>query len=75
MLTLEQMKERVDNYMITFDVDFKEASITKGIGQTTWVTVSNKRAMQWVEAGIQDLDCRSKERMLELINTWIREEK
>lgn len=74
MLTLEQMKERVDNYMITFDVDFKEASITKGAGQTTWVTVSNKRAIQWVEAGIQDLDCRSKERMLELLNTWIREE-
>ena len=71
MLTLEQMKERVADYMIEFDVDFKEASITKGSGQTTWVTVSTKRAIQWVEAGIEDLDCRSKERMLELLNSWL----
>ena len=71
MLTLEQMKERVSNYMILFDEDLKEVSITKGSGQTTWVTISTKRAIEWVEAGIDDLDCRSKNEMLELLNSWL----
>lgn len=75
MLTLEQMKERVLNYQMSFDEDFKEVLITHGSGQTTWVKVSYDRAIDWVNVGIDDLDCRSKDEMLELLNKWKREEK
>ena len=70
MLTLEQMKERVSKYLMEFDEDLKRILITHGVGQTRWVEVTYKRARQWVEAGIDDIDCKSKEKMLELINTW-----
>lgn len=70
MLKLEQMKEQVSNYMIEFDEVFKEVNITKGSGQTSWVTVSIERAIQWVEAGIKDNDCRTKQEMLDLLESW-----
>ena len=70
MLTLEKMKERVSKYQMYFDDDFKEVLITQGVGQTRWVKVSYDRARQWIEAGIDDLDCKSKEQMLELIDSW-----
>ena len=70
MKTLDQMKQEVSKYQMWFDQNDKKVFITKGSGQTTWVKVSYKRALQWVEVGIDDLDCRSKEEMIELINSW-----
>lgn len=70
MLTLEKMKEQVNNYQITFDEYSKEAFITKGFGQTNWVKVSIKRAIDWVNVGIDDIDCRDKKEMLDLLNSW-----
>jgi fructosamine-3-kinase len=75
MLTNEQMKRQIKEYQITFDLDTKEAYITKGAGQTQWVKVSNSRALQWIHAGIDDLDARDKADMIELINQWIEENK
>jgi hypothetical protein len=70
MLKLEQMKEQVSNYMIEFNEVFKEVRVTKGSGQTNSVKVSIKRAMEWIEVGIKDLDCRSKQEMLDLLDSW-----
>lgn len=70
MKTLDQMKQEVSKYQIWFDEDSQKVFITKGSGQTTWVKVSYKRALQWIEAGINDLDCRSKQEMNEIVNSW-----
>ena len=70
MLSPERMKEQAPKYQIYFDEDTKEALIAKDSNQT-WVKVSIKRAIDWVNAGIDDLDCRSKKEMLEMLNTWL----
>lgn len=71
MLTLEKMKEQVNKFQITFDEYSKEAFVTKGLGQTNWVKVSIERAIDWVNVGIEDIDCRDKQDMLDLLNSWI----
>lgn len=72
MLTQLQMKEQVQNYQICFDTDRKQASIIKGSGQGTWLNISIERAIDWVNAGIDDLDCRTKEEMLTLLKSWLK---
>lgn len=75
MLTKDEMLKQVSNYQIYLDERRKEALITKGAGMTSWVKVSHERALQWIHAGIDDLDARDKEDMLILVNQWIKEDK
>lgn len=70
MLTLEQMKKQVSKCQLSFDEENKEVWITKGTGQTNWVQLSYDRAIEWINVGIDDIDCRSKEEMLKLLNSW-----
>lgn len=67
MLTLEQMKNKLDDYQLAFVEDEKMIYLIKSKGQ---VKLSIERAIEWVNAGIDDLDCRTKNQMLELLNSW-----
>jgi len=72
MLSPERMKEQVYNYQISFDERIKEAYVIKGSGNSSkWVKVTTQRAIEWVNAGIDDIDCRSKKEMLEMLNSWL----
>jgi hypothetical protein len=68
----EQMREDARKYMLAFGEDSKEVWLMKG---QSFVTITAKRAIDWVMAGIDDLDCRSEEEMLELLNQWLSEGK
>lgn len=70
MLTLQQMEQQVDKYLLEFIEDDKQIYLLKTKGE---VVITCERALQWVEAGIKDLDCRRKNEMIELINEWIEE--
>lgn len=70
MLTLQQMEQQVDKYLLEFIEDDKEIYLLKTKGE---VKITCERALQWIEAGITDLDCRRKNEMIELINEWIQE--
>lgn len=69
MLTPERMKEVVPNYLIQIDEDTKSIAITKG-GRSDWIRISVKRAIDWVNAGIEDLDGRSQDELLEILENW-----
>jgi hypothetical protein len=70
MLTVEKMKEQLEDYQMWFDESQKKVYIAKGCGTVNWVKVSYKRALQWIQVGIDDLDCRTEEEMINLINSW-----
>lgn len=72
MISKDKMKQEAINYTMHFNEDFKHVSFTNG-RYSDWIKLSYKRAIEWVEAGVQDLDCRSKKEMLELLNQWIKE--
>jgi hypothetical protein len=67
MLSVDKMKDQVSKYMLSFDISSKEVYLIKPRGD---VKISTERAIEWVEVGIDDLDCRSKVRMLEILNSW-----
>lgn len=66
----EQMREDAKKYLLAFGE--KEVWLVKGNG---YVEITAKRAIDWVLAGIDDLDCRSEQKMLDLLNEWIKEGK
>lgn len=68
MLKQEQMKEQVNKYQIEISEWNQTVYLLKPKGQ---VKLSTARAIAWVEAGIDDLDCRSKEQMLEILKSWL----
>ena len=68
MLNQEKMKEQVHKYQLCFIEDSKIVCLIKPKGD---VELSIERAIEWVNAGIDDLDCRSKEQMLEILNSWL----
>lgn len=70
MLSKEKMVQQVSKYQISFDMENKEVFIAKD-GNDDWVNLTYKRAIEWVEAGIDDLDCRSQEKMLTILNSWV----
>lgn len=70
MLKPEQMKEHAHRYLIEFDEISKQVVLTKDTSKSG-VLISTKRAIQWVNAGVEDLECRTKEEMLELLNSWL----
>lgn len=70
MLKPEQMKEQAPRFLIEFDEISKQVVLTKDTSKSG-VLISTKRAIQWVNAGVEDLECRSKEEMLELLNSWL----
>ena len=67
MLSLEQMKQQVEKYQLWFNEDAQRVYLLKDKGN---VKLSIVRAIDWVNAGIDDLDCRSKDEMLKLLNSW-----
>jgi hypothetical protein len=71
MLNPEKMKEAVrnNNYMIEILDSDKEAYLIKTAHNQ--VKITTNRAIAWVEAGIKDLDCRSKEEMLKILRSWL----
>jgi hypothetical protein len=72
MLTVEQMKLQASNYMLDISEDTKNVYLLKTKGD---VKISHKRALDWANAGISDLDCRSKQEMIDLFTSWIEEAK
>ena len=72
MLSNEKMRDQASKYLIDVCEEYKECVITRG-GNSNWVAVSLKRALQWVEAGIEDLNCKSQKEMKELIEGWLAE--
>jgi len=68
MLNQEKMKEQVHKYQLCFIEDSKIVCLIKPKGD---VKLSIERAIEWVNAGIDDIDCRSKKEMLEMLNTWL----
>ena len=64
MLSEEKMKEQAKKYIMTIEDD-GNAYILKS---NAWVKVSTKRAIQWIEAGIDSLEGYSKKEMIELLN-------
>lgn len=68
MLSTAQMKEQAPNYSLCFCEDVKVVYLIKSKGD---VKISIERAIEWVNAGVDDLDCRSKEQMLTLLNSWL----
>jgi hypothetical protein len=73
MLTVEKMKEQLEDYQMWFDESQKKVYIAKGCGTVNWVKVSYKRALEWVNVGIDDLDCRTEKEMIETIKLWMEE--
>lgn len=67
MLNNEQMKQQAEKYQLYFDEIQEQVFLLKPKGH---VRITTQRAIEWVNVGIDDLDCRSKERMLELLNSW-----
>lgn len=70
MLNQQKMTEQVSKYQMGFVLDTKEVFIIKD-SNDEWVKVSYKRAVEWINAGIDDIDCRSKEQMLKLVSSWM----
>lgn len=68
MLNTEKMLQQVKNYQLEILENSKEIFLNKPSGD---VKLTVKRAIEWVNVGIKDLDCRSKEEMLELFNSWL----
>lgn len=68
MLNQQKMTEQVSRYQMGFVLDSKEVFIIKD-SNDEWVKVSYKRAVEWINAGIDDIDCRSKEQMLKLVSS------
>lgn len=64
MLSQEKMKEQAQKYMLTIEKDGTPYILKR----TAWVKVSTKRAIEWVNAGIDSLEGYSKSEMLELLN-------
>lgn len=62
---MEQMRAEAHKYMFSFDTEFAYIFLMKPKGE---VVITPKRARLWVEAGVPDLDVRSTEKMLEVIN-------
>ena len=67
MLSQNKMKEQARKYILTIESD-GTAYILKS---NAWVKVSIKRAIEWVNAGIDSLEGYSKEEMLKLLNTYL----
>lgn len=65
MKSLEEMKKSIakNEYIMAFD----DESIYLMKGNGSYVEISPDRAKEWIEAGIKDLDCRNKEKMLKKI--------
>ena len=72
MKSVEQMKLEAKKYLLSIDDSAGEVYLVKKSG---YVQISAKRAIDWVNAGIDDLDCRSTERLLEILNKIIKEGK
>lgn len=69
MLSREKMKERIKKYdwVLWFDETMRKVYLNFE------VKLSYQRALEWIEVGITDFDCRTKEQMIELINSWMEE--
>lgn len=70
MLNSVRMNEQVSKYLMSIEDDCKKVYIVKD-GSQNWVKISTERAIEWVNAGIEDIDCRSKEEMLQILNSWL----
>ena len=68
MLNNEKMLQEVKSYQLEIMEDTKEIYLSKRSGA---VKLSIKRAIEWVNLGITDLDCRTKSEMLKLFNSWL----
>ena len=68
MIKSNHMEEQAQKYCLGFVLDDKEVYLCK---HQSDVKLTTKRAIDWVNAGITDLDCRSKEKMLEILNSWL----
>lgn len=68
MLSIAQMKEQAPKYQLCFVEDSKQVFLIKPKSD---MKLSSERAIEWVNAGVDDLDCRSKEQMLMLLNSWL----
>lgn len=64
----DKMKEQARNYLLEIKEEEKRCYLLKSKGE---VEITPKRAIEWVNADIDDLDCRSKKEMLEILNSWI----
>lgn len=71
MLNREQMKQRIkeEDYCLCIYEEDEQVWLLKHRGE---VRITPQRAIEWVEAGIEDLDCRSKETMLEVLNDLVK---
>jgi hypothetical protein len=65
MKTIEQMRVEAHKYMISLDSNSGVIFLMKPKGE---VIISPQRARLWVEAGVNDIDCQSTEKILEEIN-------
>jgi hypothetical protein len=68
MVQKEQMKLEALKYLLSFETWNQTVFLVKKKGA---VKLTYQRALEWVEAGIDDLECRSKEEMIDLLNTWM----
>jgi len=67
MVKKEQMQLEALKYLLSFEEWNKTVFLVKRKGA---VKLTYKRALEWVEAGIEDLGCRSKEEMIGLLKNW-----
>ena len=69
MVNLDRMKQQAKRYQLAFDKTSKEIYLIS-YAKSGDIKISYLRALEWIEAGIADIDCRSKEKMIELIQSW-----
>lgn len=70
MLSNENMRAEAKKYLIEINEEERSIAITKG-RHSNWISISVTRAIEWVNAGIEDLEGKSKKQMLEILNGWI----
>lgn len=68
MKSVEQMRLDANKYLLQIYEDDGECYLVKNSG---FVKVSVKRAIDWVNAGITDIDCRDTNKMLTILNTML----
>lgn len=70
MKSVEQMKLEASKYLLQIYKNDGECYLVKHSG---YVKISVKRAIDWVNAGIKDIDCKDTNKMLEVLNTMLEE--
>lgn len=67
MIKQEQMKIEATKYLLSLEDWCQTAFLIKSKGD---VKVSHKRAIEWINAGIDSFEGYSKQEMLDIINSW-----